>query len=124
MLNRDWRSAVTPSVLAQTPTGPKPPVGILLDPPYLTTERSSEVYGSDMDGSSSAVAADAWKWAQEHGDRYRIAYCAHAGDVAVPGGWDAVTETFAGIRDAERRSRRDMVLFSPACAQAPQARLW
>ena len=124
VLNRDWRSAVTPSVLAQTPTGPKPPVGILLDPPYLTEERSSEVYGSDMDGSSSAVAADAWKWAQEHGDRYRIAYCAHEGDVEVPDGWDVVTETFSGIRDADRRKRRDMVLFSPACQPVKQSMLW
>ena len=124
VLNRDWRSAVTPSVLAQTPTGPKPPVGILLDPPYITEERSSEVYGSDMDGTSSDVAADAWKWAQEHGDRYRIAYCCHEGDVEVPDGWDAETETFAGIRDAKRRDRRDMVLFSPACESKAQGKLW
>ena len=40
---------------------------------------------------------------------------AHEGDFTVPSGWTAQTETFAGIRDAKRRDRRDMIMFSPAC---------
>ena len=124
VLNRSWESAVTTSVLAQTETGPKPPVGILLDPPYLTAERASDVYGSDADGTSDDVARDAFGWAVLHGDRYRIAYCAHEGDFNVPSGWTAQTETFAGIRDAKRRDRRDLIMFSPACVPTSQGRLW
>ena len=124
VLNRGWQSAVTTSVLAQTETGPKPPVGILLDPPYLTAERHSDVYGSDADGTSDDVARDAFGWAVLHGDRYRIAYCAHEGDFNVPSGWTAQTETFAGIRDAKRRDRRDLIMFSPACVPTSQGRLW
>ena len=124
VLNRDWTSAVTTSVLAQAETGPKPPVGILLDPPYLTAERASDVYGSDADGTSDDVARDAFAWAVLHGDRYRIAYCCHEGDFSVPSGWTAQTETFAGIRDAKRRDRRDLIMFSPACVPIPQGRLW
>ena len=45
VLNRSWESALTPTLLMHTPTSPKPPVGILLDPPYLTTDRQSELYG-------------------------------------------------------------------------------
>ena len=54
---------LTPTLLMHTPTAPKPPVGILLDPPYLTVDRQSELYGSDADGSSSDVATAAYAWA-------------------------------------------------------------
>ena len=60
VLNRSWESALTPTLLMHTPTAPKPPVGILLDPPYLTVDRQSELYGSDADGSSSDVATAAY----------------------------------------------------------------
>ena len=36
VLNRSWESALTPTLLMHTPTAPKPPVGILLDPPYFS----------------------------------------------------------------------------------------
>ena len=124
VLNRGWQSAVTTSVLAQTETGPKPPVGILLDPPYLTAERASDVYGSDADGTSDDVARETYAWAVKHGDRYRIAYCCHKGDFSVPYGWTSQDETFAGIRDAKRRDRMDLIMFSPACVPNRQRRLW
>ena len=125
VLNRSWESAVTPSVLAQTDSGSHPPVGILLDPPYTTEGRDAAVYGSDADGTSDAVAAAAWTWAQAHGDRYRIAYCCHEGDVAVPDGWTSETQSFSGIRTATRREdRRDQILFSPACLPDNQRRLF
>ena len=124
VLNRSWQSAVTPSVLAQTDSGSHPPVGILIDPPY-TTDRDAAVYGSDADGTSDAVAAESWTWAQAHGDRYRIAYCCHEGDVAVPDGWTSETQSFSGIRTAQRREhRRDQILFSPACLPDEQSRLF
>ena len=116
VLNRGWESALTPTLLMHTPTSPKPPVGILLDPPYLTTDRQSELYGSDADGSSSDVATAAYAWALENGDRFRIAYCCHEGDFPVPEGWTFITASFGGVKDVERRaSRQDMVMFSPLC---------
>ena len=124
VLNRTWQSALTPSLLQQTATGPKPPVGILLDPPYLQDERDADIYGSDAVGTSNAAAAESWAWAQANGERFRIAYCAHVGDVEVPAGWTVETQSFAGIRDPKRRERLDMVLFSPACIAPPQGSLW
>ena len=116
VLNRSWESALTPTLLMHTPTAPKPPVGILLDPPYLTTDRQSELYGSDADGSSSDVATAAYAWAIANGDRFRIAYCCHEGDFPVPDGWTFITASFGGVKDAERRaSRQDLVMFSPLC---------
>ena len=116
VLNRSWESALTPTLLMHTPTAPKPPVGILLDPPYLTVDRQSELYGSDADGSSSDVATAAYAWAIANGDRFRIAYCCHEGDFPVPEGWTFITASFGGVKDVERRaSRQDMVMFSPLC---------
>ena len=116
VLNRSWESALTPTLLMHTPTAPKPPVGILLDPPYLTVDRQSELYGSDADGSSSDVATAAYAWAIANGDRFRIAYCCHEGDFPVPDGWTFITASFGGVKDVERRaSRQDMVMFSPLC---------
>ena len=125
LLNRGWKSAVTPTVLMQTPSGPKPPVGILLDPPYLTEERS-KIYGSDMViGESNRVAKESYEWALEYGDRYRVAYCCHEGDFEVPAGWTFETNTFGGIKDEKRfAERRDLVMFSPACVPDRQGGLF
>ena len=76
MLNRSWESAVTPTLLQQTPSAPKPPVAIFLDPPYLTHDRDQTIYHGDEDANE--VARAALKWAIEHGDRYRIAYACGA----------------------------------------------
>ena len=126
VLNRSWESAVTPSVLAQTDSGSHPPVGILLDPPYTTEGRDAAVYGSPMlTARVMRWPRQAWTWAQAHGDRYRIAYCCHEGDVAVPDVWTSETQSFSGIRTATRREdRRDQILFSPACLPDDQRRLF
>ena len=97
MLNRSWESALTPTLLMHTPTAPKPPVGILLDPPYLTIDRQSELYGSDADGSSSDVATAAYQWALANGERFRIAYCCREGDFLVPDGWSFITASFGVV---------------------------
>ena len=115
ILNRSWESAVTVSVLQQTDTGPKPHVGIFLDPPYLTASRSSDIYGSDAIGESDKVARQTFEWAVEHGNKYRIAYCCHEGDFEIPEGWDSSVQSFGGIRDKKRTHKRDMVIYSPAC---------
>ena len=48
VLNRSWESAVTDSVLQQTPSSPKPVVGVFLDPPYRTANgRSTGLYVGD-----------------------------------------------------------------------------
>ena len=114
VLNRSWESAVTPSLLQQTPSAPKPPVGIFLDPPYLTHDRDDTLYQGDAQADDAARAALAW--AVKHGDRYRIAYACGADHFDVPDGWTVQTLSFAGIRDEARRAKqRDMVMFSPAC---------
>ena len=53
VLNRNWTSALTPTILMHTKTSPKPPVGILLDPPYLREQRSNaDLYHSDSSDST------------------------------------------------------------------------
>ena len=122
VLNRSWESSVTPTLLMDTPTSPSPPVGIFMDPPYLTTGRKKDIYQSDYHGESDGVAAQAYEWAVRHGERYRIAFCCHAGDFPLPAGWRSVDGTFGGIRRADRRAgRADEVMFSPACVGEPAA---
>ena len=124
VLNRGWESALTPTLLMHTPTSPKPPVGILLDPPYITEDRQSELYGSDASGTSTSTAEAAYAWAIANGDKFRIAYCCHEGDFPVPDGWTTATSTFGGIRVESRRGRQDMIMFSTACLSEPQMGLW
>ena len=121
VLNRDWTSAVTSTVLMQTRTSASNvEVGVLLDPPYPTAARDRTLYGSDFTGDSHDVAVASYLWAVEHGDRFRIAYCCHDGDFDVPPGWSTLTAGFAGVHNAERRAaQRDLVMFSPSCLTQP-----
>ena len=116
VLNRDWRSAVTSSVLADTPSGPGEKINrcIFLDPPYRTEKRSDTLYSSDIDGTSDDSAVQAYEWAVQHGEKYRIAYCSHEGDFQVPVGWDVMTQAFKGVR-TNRDKSQDCIMFSPAC---------
>ena len=111
VLNRDWSSAVTDTLLMHTPSSPKPPVAIFLDPPYRTEGRSTTLYGSDLTGTSDDSAVSSWEWAVENGDRYRIAYACHEGDIELPDGWTSETMSFRHGGGG----RRDLVAFSPAC---------
>ena len=125
ILNRGWEWALTDSVLQQTPSSPKPAVGVFLDPPYRTQrkdggKRSTGLYQGDNAAASDAVAAATYAWALEHGDRYRVAYCMHEGDFPVPDGWTAETMGFSGHRDAAKKEKAvDQVMFSPACVPVP-----
>ncbi len=117
VLNRDWSSAVTPTLLQHTPSSPKPPVGVFLDPPYRTDlGRNPNLYAGDHEATDVAVAA--YDWAVEHGanPQYRIAYACHEGDFDVPEGWTAETMSMGHARDGAI----DMVMFSPACVGARQ----
>lgn len=112
VLNRNWRSALTDTMLVQTPSSPDVSVGIVLDPPYLTSERMESLYAAE-DGDNPAL--DSWTWAVEHGDRYRIAYACHVGDFDPPDGWRVATMSMvAGNRNREEK-KADCFLFSPAC---------
>ena len=116
VLNRGWESAVAPALLMHTPTSAKPPVGTFMDPPYLMANRQKDLYKSDIAKTSDDTAAASYRWAVEHGETYRIAFCCHENDFPVPDGWRFETNTFGGINKPERRaSSRDMVMFSPAC---------
>ena len=92
MLNRSWESALTPTLLMHTPTAPKPPVGILLDPPVsdrrpaIGAIRQRRRRQQQRRGDNAAYA-----WAIANGDRFRIAYCCHEGDFPVPDGWTFIT---------------------------------
>ena len=117
VLNRSWESAVTDSVLQQTPSSPKPTVGIFMDPPYKTTGgRSTGLYVGDRAGASDDVATASYEWAVAHGDRYRIAYACHLDDFPVPEGWTMEYRGFSGHRDEKKKAESlDCVMFSPAC---------
>ena len=125
ILNRGWEWALTDSVLQQTPSSPKPQVGVFLDPPYRTQrkdggKRSTGLYQGDNAAASDAVAAATYAWALEHGDKYRVAYCMHAGDFPIPDGWTAETMGFSGHRDPAKKEKAvDQVIFSPACVPVP-----
>ena len=117
VFNRDWKSLTSPSVLGNTTTV-SCDVAVFLDPPYITDQRSKKIYQSDLDATSDDVAKDCYQWAVDHGDRFKIAYCAHVGDFDLPAGWIEVTAELAGIRNSERKAeRRDCIMFSPACAR-------
>ena len=113
VLNRSWESALSPTLLMHTPSAPKPPVGIFLDPPYLTRDRKDTIYTSDWQDAPDAPALASYEWAVKHGETYRIAYACHEGDFPIPDGWDTVTMTFGGPN--ANRDKLDMVMFSPAC---------
>lgn len=99
-----------------------PTIAILMDPPYLTDERTN-TYDKSFDGKDD-VARDAYEWSVENGERFRIAYCAHLDDFPIPDGWTFATDGFMGIRRADRRKeRRDVIMFSPACIE-PQPGLF
>lgn len=113
----EWDRVLTPSVTTYIGT-----TGVLLDPPYLQTERSI-CYSEDHD-----VSADVRAWALEHGDdpKFRIALCGYAGEHAMPDTWEEVKWKAHGgysrsARGVENRSR-ERIWFSPHCLH-PEGRL-
>ena len=117
ILNRDWTSAVTPTILADTPSSPNKVRAVFLDPPYRTEDRETNIYQSDTDGTSDDAAIKSYEWAVENGDKenFKIAYCCHKDDFPVPEGWTFIESSFSGIRNEDRKHKRDIVMFSPQC---------
>ena len=103
VLNRDWTSGVTPAALMDNTNRSDLTRAVVLDPPYLA-ER--QFYGTDTESITTA----AYRWAVEHGDRYRVAYCCNEGDYPVPDGWTSETQTY---RSSGKPG--DTIMFSPAC---------
>ena len=122
VLNRDWKGALTPSVL-QDHRRKDALVGIFLDPPNRTKGRKRTLYQSDLEGTSDQTAEETWEWARWMGERYRIAYACREGDVDPPRGWETMTMDFGGINRPDRQEDREMVLFSPTCIM-PQPSLF
>ena len=120
VLKRGWRSAVTHSVLRDYDKH-NFVIGVFLDPPYRTQNRQRHLYQSDADGTSDQTAVDTWDWALQNGDRYRIGYACHQGDIEVPENWARETMKFQGIKKPDRRDQTDMIVFSPACVKAQQS---
>ena len=117
VLNRPWESALSPTLLMHTPSSAKPPVGVFMDPPYRTTERKPTLYQSDIDGESDDTAVAAYAWAVANGGTFRIAYACHEGDFDIPPGWTYSTKSMGAIHRPDRKKRRDLIMFSPACIQ-------
>ena len=95
VLNRSWEAAVSDTVLQQAPTSSSTEVAVFMDPPYRTVGRAVGLYRGDAEGVSDDVAAEAYRWAVEHGREFRIAYACERDDFPVPDGWRVGTRSFA-----------------------------
>jgi len=118
ILNRDFESALTDTLLQQVKSSSKPPVKVLLDPPYRTDRRSKFLYDSDFAGESDDVAERAYRWAVANADRpgFAVAYFCHEGDFPVPAGWTALTKSL-NSPSSHSQGRRDMLLLSPGASE-------
>ena len=120
ILNRGWQSGLTPTVLQQTRSARKPPVRVLIDPPYKGV---GKLYGMSED-EAGALAVASWRWAAENGSRegWRIAYACREGDFddeALALGW---TCSKTNISANHSDSTQEVVWFSPHCLRPGQSR--
>ncbi|MCY4356862.1 MAG: hypothetical protein OXD01_04995 [Gammaproteobacteria bacterium] len=121
VLGGDWSKCLGDTPLMHTPDSPKPPVSVLLDPPYLTEKRTTSLYISDIDGTSDHVALQSWKWALDNAQKYKIAYCCHEGDFELPEGWIKHTQKFPSTKLRDKGKQEDCIMFSPLChSEKPQ----
>ncbi len=121
VLNRDWTSLTSPSVLGNTKTQTSE-TALFLDPPYITSDRSQDLYVSDKRGISDKVARECFEWAVKHGEAFRIAYCCTQGDFDLPDGWTEYLQSYGGIKREDKREKMDCIMFSPRCVG--EADLW
>lgn len=105
VLNRSWESAVTPTILCNTPSKEGSyTTAVFMDPPYRTSRKT---YAQDDEGD---CAVNAYEWAVEHGDDYRICYCCNDGDFEKPEGWTEYSRP-------RKNGVKDQMFFSPRCLQ-------
>ncbi len=123
VFNREWTSFISPTVLGNT-TKVESDTALFLDPPYRQDNDRSRLYKSDDDGQSHDVAIESYNWSVENGDDYKIAYCCHQDDFEIPPGWTSEIMSFGGVRKQDRRSKQDMIMFSPRCTQPEQDSLF
>src|SRR5690606_9660303 len=112
----DWTRVLTPSVTTKHGV-----TGVLLDPPYLSTENQD--YAVRGAGVAEAVAA----WAAEHGDDplFRIALCGYEGDYTMPSGWVCVPgKARKGYQQDADAAKKERIWFSPHCLRPEQSLLW
>lgn len=109
----DWSRVVTPAVLGAGGGT----TAVLLDPPYDTGRRASDLYAVDTAGIAERVR----EWAVANGDnpRLRIALCGLEAEHEMPEDWEAVgwtTRGGYGNQDGgDHANRREVVWFSPHC---------
>ena len=119
----DWSRVVTDGALAEGAT-----VGVFLDPPYLASTRTANLYAVD-DGE---VSLEVRAWALAHGEdsRMRIVlagYGTEHGDIMVRAGWreysymvQAAYQTRAsagGDSGNQANRRQERLWFSPGCVK-------
>ncbi len=112
----EWDRVLGPSVTERHGV-----TGVLLDPPYSSTEHSVTYSAQHVD-----VAADVRAWAIEHGanPKLRIALCGYQGEHAMPEGWVSVAWKAHGGYGSQGDGRgrenasRETVWFSPHCLGA------
>lgn len=113
----DWTRVVTPAVLGAGGGT----TAVLLDPPYDTARRSSDLYAHDRDGLADQVR----EWAIENGDRprLRIALCGLTLEHDMPVGWEPVSWTghggYGNQDGGDHENRHEVVWFSPHCLRQP-----
>jgi DNA adenine methylase len=119
----DWTRVLGPSVTTKLGR-----TGVVLDPPYSTSERCSDLYAVD-DGS---IAQRVREWAIAHGDdpAMRIVLCGYEGEHALPDGWQCVTWRASGGYGSQgdgvgrANAQRERLWFSPHCRNARQVSIF
>ena len=120
VVNRPWERTIASRSIMGDFYGQT--VGIFLDPPYRTAQRSDNLYALD-DGN---VSDDAWEWAVANGDReeFRIAFCALEGDYELPPGWTVHRWRNSGMGGGKPGQKAvkpgEVVMFSPHCLTGPE----
>ena len=91
---------------------------IMLDPPYLQTERDERLYAVETN-----VSVAVREWALEHGDdpRLRIALCGYDGEHIMPDSWECVAWKSTGTR--AEQATRERIWFSPHCLRPDKGQL-
>ncbi len=112
----DWTRVMGPAITHQQRLN-----GIFLDPPYLRTERTQDVYRVENDVSEAVR-----QWAIDHGDhpKLRIVLCGYEGEHDMPDTWRKIAwRTNGGYANAGKASRgrdnakRERLWLSPHCLE-------
>lgn len=110
VFNKPWKQCFSGRVMEHREAKE---VAIFLDPPYKLEKRGKTYENEDQ---AEDAAIESYKWAIEHGEKYRIGYCCHEGDFEIPAGWEVNTrELHSHTSTINRGKVFDQVMFSPRC---------